>query len=241
MTANEDRMARAGEFVLGLMDAETRRQAEIDLESDLVFREAVRLLSERLQALDNTVSPSAIPKHLWDNIEAATSDIEQQPRDIKRSGTSNVMPFPTGRSVYPRVLTLAASLMFAFATGYASRWVTAPEPEPVVFVVLQTPTNEPGAVFEAFADNSVRIIPLEEFAVPDGKIMQVWTLYDKAVGPVSLGTLPKAEIVKLEAAAFPTPAENQLYEITLEPAPGSPTGKPTGPILVKGFATKGAE
>lgn len=31
-------------------------------------------------------------------------------------------------------------------------------------------------------------------------------------------------------------AAGQLYEITLEPSGGSPTGRPTGPIQVKGFA-----
>ena len=68
----------------------------------------------------------------------------------------------------------------------------------------------------------------------------VWTLYDPAVGPVSLGTLPEAKVATLGGQAFPVPVAEQLYEITLEPAPGSPTGKPPGPILVKGFAKRPA-
>lgn len=113
-------------------------------------------------------------------------------------------------------------------------------PEPVVLVVLQTPDNTTGAVFEAFADNSVKIIPLADFEVPQDKIMQVWTLYDASVGPVSLGTLSSAEVTTLKGQKLPVPAADQLYEITLEPRPGSPTGKPTGPILVKGFAKRPA-
>ena len=66
--------------------------------------------------------------------------------------------------------------------------------------------------------------------------MQVWTLYDKAVGPVSLGTLTESKVVRLGSSDLPRPSANQLYEITLEPAPGSPPGKPTGPILIKGYA-----
>jgi anti-sigma-K factor RskA len=32
------------------------------------------------------------------------------------------------------------------------------------------------------------------------------------------------------------PKQDQLYELTLEQAGGSSTGRPTGPILAKGFA-----
>ena len=134
-------------------------------------------------------------------------------------------------------MAIAASLLVGVATGYLGGWLTISEPAPVVVVVLDTPENVPGAVFEAFSDNSVRIVPLKDFVVPEGKIMQVWTLYDKSVGPVSLGTMTSSDITKLGAKPFQAPGPEQLYEITLEPFPGSPTGKPTGPILVKGFAT----
>ena len=33
---------------------------------------------------------------------------------------------------------------------------------------------------------------------------------------------------------LPPPGTDQLFEITLEPATGSPTGRPTGPVLFKG-------
>ena len=35
---------------------------------------------------------------------------------------------------------------------------------------------------------------------------------------------------------LPQPAAGQLYEITLEPAGGSPTGLPTGPVVGVGNA-----
>jgi anti-sigma-K factor RskA len=34
---------------------------------------------------------------------------------------------------------------------------------------------------------------------------------------------------------LPGPGPDQLFEITLEPRTGSPTGRPTGPILYKGL------
>jgi hypothetical protein len=50
--------------------------------------------------------------------------------------------------------------------------------------------------------------------------------------------LPRGEVarrmVSLRLEGLPAPGPNQLFEITLEPATGSPTGRPTGPILMKG-------
>jgi anti-sigma-K factor RskA len=51
-----------------------------------------------------------------------------------------------------------------------------------------------------------------------------------------MGLLETVRATLLEGPTLPAPRANQLYEITLEPAGGSPTGRPTGPIIGKGFA-----
>jgi len=40
--------------------------------------------------------------------------------------------------------------------------------------------------------------------------------------------------LQLDLEALPDTVADQLFEITLEPATGSPTGRPTGPVLFKG-------
>jgi anti-sigma-K factor RskA len=42
--------------------------------------------------------------------------------------------------------------------------------------------------------------------------------------------------VQVPLDALPALRPNQLFELTLEPATGSPTGKPTGPIQFIGRA-----
>lgn len=239
MSMDDDRRARAGDYVLGLMDEAERSQTERDMESDPALRQAVESLASRMHRLDADVAPDPVPAGLWDRISALIDTQDQLPAvppdpsvvslDAKRRQPWSRQP----RSLWGAA-AMAASLALAVGIGYFAGVSTTQQP--VVVVVLQTPANETGAVFEAYADNSVRIVPFEDFEVPDGKIMQVWTLYDKAVGPVSLGTLSEAKVAHLKGEAFPVPVAGQLYEITLEPSPGSPTGKPTGPILVKGFA-----
>ena len=110
------------------------------------------------------------------------------------------------------------------------------QPEPRVVAVLLDNAGEPQAIVEDFGNASARVTPLVDFTVPDGRTMQVWTLPSKELGPVSLGLLPRSQEAVLDGPVLPQPQEAQLYEITIEQAGGSPTGRPTGPILVKGFA-----
>ncbi|WP_027165271.1 hypothetical protein [Mesorhizobium sp. WSM3224] len=52
MSSESDRVARAGDYVFGLMNDRERARAERDLEIDPAFRDTVLRLAERLRALD---------------------------------------------------------------------------------------------------------------------------------------------------------------------------------------------
>lgn len=243
MSAEDDRMARAGDYVLGLLDETERLRAEADMATDAGFRAAVDLLAARMAALDDTAGRDPVPEGMWAAVEArlgeAGVDAAAAASSAGRSPSSApVVGLAARRRQRPawRPTLMAASIAAALGIGYLAGTTLSPRPQPVVVVVLDTPDAVPGAIFEAFADDTVRIVPLQDFPVPEGRTLQVWTLYDPAVGPVSLGTLPRATPAVLRGPDQPLPKADQLYEITLEPAPGSPTGKPTGPILVKGFA-----
>lgn len=241
MTPDEDMNARAWDYVLGLLAEDERRRCERDIESDGALRDAVSAAAAHLHKLDLTAGAEAVPPQLWHTISRRIADL---PQTAEQEVPARVVPIdarrPAPRSFGGwRGMAMAASLAAACAIGYVGAIATRQAPQPVVVVVLDRPDNVPGAVFEAYADDSVRIVPLEDFVVPEGQTMQVWTLYDDAVGPVSLGTIGRsATQTTLQGPHLPLPKADQLYEITLEPEPGSPTGKPTGPILVKGFAKK---
>lgn len=238
MTADDtERLEKAGDYVLGLLSEAERLGVERDMLGDPLLRAAVDRLSSQLHVLDD-MPADAVQPALWDRIAAQIETAGQEPATT----SADVVRLSERQAARPpvwRPLAMAASVVLALGLGYLAGSMSS-EPGPVVVVVLDKPDSEPGAIFEAYADNRVRIVPLEDFVVPEGQIMQVWTLYDQAVGPVSLGTLPRAESAVVKGEGLPVPTAEQLYEITLEPAPGSPTGKPTGPILVKGFAKRPA-
>ncbi|MDO9415246.1 anti-sigma factor [Pararhizobium sp.] len=221
----------ADEYALGLLDASEVREAEDLLHSSPAFRAAMAQSRDRFLELDLLAHPVPVSESLWDRIDERLG--EQQP-------TPELAPKPlpvandnaVNRWRLPALSGLAASMLLAVGLG----WSLMVQPEPQVIAVLLNDAGEPLVLVEDYGDTSARITPLSDFDVPAGRTMQVWTLPNKELGPVSLGLLEASHTVTLDGPVLPQPHDEQLYEITLEQAGGSPTGRPTGPILVKGFA-----
>jgi anti-sigma-K factor RskA len=225
----QDQMAQAGHYVLGLLEGAELAAFEAEMARDAELRAAVDRLQGSFRVLDDTVKPEVASAGLWSAIE----------KQLDEPAAANVTPLPL-RAARPPIahwMSMAAGVVVALGLGYFAGNLGSRPPQPVVVAVLINQTDAaPGAIVEAFADDSVRLVPLEDFVVGDNQVLQVWTLPDPETGPVSLGTFTDPHTIWLTGPQLPIPKEGQLYEITLEPAPGSPTGKPTGPILVKGFA-----
>ena len=108
--------------------------------------------------------------------------------------------------------------------------------EPQVIAILMNDRGEPVVMIEDFGNDTAKVTPLSDVSVAADQSLQLWTLPSKDTGPVSLGVLDGWRTATVDGPDLPGPLEEQLYEITVEPLGGSPTGKPTGPILGKGFA-----
>jgi len=225
----EDQMSRAGQYVLGLLEDADRNAFEAEMVQDANLRATVDRLQANFLSLDDTASAEPASPALWDRINQSLDQSPAQPIPLR--------PAPRRTAFAPNWLAMAASVVVALGVGFLAGNLGTGQPQPIMVAVLINETDAtPGAIVEAFADDSVRLVPLEQFAVPAGQILQVWTLPDPATGPVSLGTFSDPKSIHLSGPNLPPPHAGQLYEITLEPAPGSPTGRPTGPILVKGYA-----
>jgi len=80
-----DRIARAGDYVLGLMNDAERERAERDLEIDPAFRDAVLQLAERMHMFDRAEKPGGLPANHW---ELVTQRIAELPQ-MRTSGVGN--------------------------------------------------------------------------------------------------------------------------------------------------------
>lgn len=226
----QDDLERVGEYVLGLLEGADREAFERQLAQSEELAAAVAKLRGRMHALDDTATTLPANPALWARIEAQLGDRPSTPIETR-------VARPANNNRWMQWTGIAASMLVSLGLGYLAGTATVTQRQPVMVAVLVSEdAMQPGAIVEAFADDSVRLVPLDRFEVPEGRVLEVWTLPDPATGPVSLGTLNNPQTINLTGPDLPPPMSGQLYEITLEPTGGSPTGRPTGPILVKGFA-----
>ncbi|TIS61653.1 MAG: hypothetical protein E5W93_06995 [Mesorhizobium sp.] len=77
MASEGDRIARAGDYVFGLMDERERARAERDLEIDPAFRDAVLRLAERMRALDPVGPSNALSDERWQLVQRRLGQLPQ--------------------------------------------------------------------------------------------------------------------------------------------------------------------
>ena len=226
----------AAAYVLGTLSAERRQAVQARIPHDAALRTAIdgwegRLLP--LTALVDAVEPSP---NLWMRIETAIA-AQERPR-------ASAVPRPSAWQTWWSSLGFWRAVA---ATGFVAASVVALVPStglfapaaPQYMVVLVAPNETaPGWVVQTHGKDALRLVPLGTTAVPDQQSLQFWTKADGWNAPVSLGLVQPGQPLEVKLDQLPPLVPNQLFEITLEPYNGSPTGRPTGPILYIGRAVK---
>lgn len=243
MTDRPDDDGLAADYVLGHLEDGTREAVERRASSDPAFAHRVAQWRARLADFDTTAEESPCPADLWSRIErdVATSPAEQA--RVRVDAPVGVLSRFWSNLAALRVTALgsaAAALALAVVAGAALQHARdeAVRKPVYVAVLVDDATRQAGAVVNTFANGSAVMIPLTDIAVPEGRVLEIWTLWDRAVGPRSIGLIDRARSVRLQLDNLPPTGADQLFEITLEPAGGSPIGRPTGPILYKGTTTR---
>ncbi|MCW5694042.1 MAG: anti-sigma factor [Pseudolabrys sp.] len=226
---NDDSRALAADFVLGVLDAADRAKAEALMASDASFAAEIERWRERLADLDASATPLPPDQAVWSRIESAIAAPPPASRPARPALWHSLRAW---RAI--GLIASAASLLFAVAFGVALREA---QRTPALIAVL-VDGNRTGAVVQVFNDGRAVLLPLTDIAVPADRALQVWTLPSRERGPVSVGLMDQARTLPLTLKDLPAPRSDQLFEITLEPKGGSPTGRPTGPILFKGLASR---
>lgn len=226
----------AADFALGLAEGAELERAERLLATDADFAAAVAGLRQRLSPLDDTAMEIAPPTDMLARIGQAI-DSAPSPRTAIPASSEKLWSGLWQSLTFWRNVAIGAAASLLVVTGLA-RFGDAPPTQPVYVAVLQNDAGQSTAVVNAFADGTVMLVPIQSIAVPQGRIIEVWTLQNRTQGPVSIGRMDQARTLKLDLKSLPKAGVGHLFELTLEPAGGSPTGKPTGPILAKGLAAQ---
>jgi len=242
----EDRDRLAAEHVMGLLEGDERREAERLLASDRAFQSAVAAWQARFAELDETATPVAAGDALWRRIEsglAAASAAEAPPLQAA-DPTPVVVPDPRNafRALWRNLaFWRAAGLAGAFATialavglgVLADRSAR----NPVMVAVLLTEANQPAGVINTYRNGQAELVPFETMQVPPGRAFEVWAIPGPNQNPISVGVVTEPRSLRLNLERVPNLAPNHVFAISVEPPQGSPTGLPTGPVLMKGTAT----
>jgi anti-sigma-K factor RskA len=229
----------AGEYVLGTLDAEQREIVERQLAEDSQLQDAVLAWEARLLPYTAMAEPAAPSASLWPRIERSLDNEETRARITQNPASRESFWHGLWRN-----LTLWRGVSFAsivVAIGLAITLAASPNsaPSPRYMVVLMTPQHtQAGWVIQASSSQQISLIPVGTFEVPPGKALEFWTKADDWSGPVSLGLVQPGQTQQLSLKDLPPLQDNQLFELTLEDASGSPLNRPTGPIQFIGRAVE---
>ena len=240
--ADQAQQALAGEYVLGTLSRAERQAVEALLPSNRALRDAVDGWQQRFLPLVSLVEPLQPPAHLWQRIERSLGETPVAAR-AQAAPARAARKLPWWRDLESLALWRGLTAGgFALATLLAAMLVlrtAAPLPQTRYMVVLVAPQDRaPGWVMQTSSEHKIELIPLGAMEIPADKALELWTKADNWNAPISLGLVKPGERVQVSLDKIPGVQANQLFELTLEPPTGSPTGRPTGPIHFIGRSVK---
>ncbi len=168
--------------------------------------------------------------------DAAIGAIAQRwPARVWRAIESRLRPSrPQGVSPWRALGLVSAGLASVLLAAFL--WIAATPPgEPLFVAVLTAPDAAPRMIVSMHAPGVLRARMVKPWRVGADKGLELWAL-PKDGAPRSLGMIANAAAetqIRIAASDARILAANALA-ISLEPAGGSPTGQPTGPVLCSG-------
>lgn len=237
----EERDALAAEFVLGTLAEPDRAAVAAALAQDTALRAAVYAWQDLLLPMSARSAPAEPAPQSWQRIELAINNVAARAAAGPADAPAQ-RPRPAKAPWWQRLAWLqglsAGAVAVSLMLGVLLlQRLSAPDAADAVryVAVLQSPADQSNGWLVELRADRLRLVPTADTgAVPTGRALQFWTKLPGAAGPVSLGLVQAGQTVELPLSQLPGAGPQQLFEITLEPAGGSPLGRPSGPILYVG-------
>lgn len=227
MTARDEIDDLAGEYVLGTLDAAERTVLSARRLHDPELDAAIREWERRLAPLDDATQPVQPPPELFAKVE----------RRIASDGAGSVTELAAVRRQLRRwrgigvaASALAAALLVVIGLRDA---VWAPKPQTYVAVFAKDDVLPAFYMTFDLARRELTIRPVDAQRQP-GKTYQLWIASDQLGStPQSLGLMDDAlaPTTKILSQYDQGLLQRATFGVSLEPAGGSPTGRPTSPAL----------
>jgi len=216
----------AAEYALGTLPRRPRARLARAARTESVVADVIREWESRLASLASALPGVNPPPRVWTRIS-------------ERLGLAPVTPPATtgwwDRAAFWRGLAALATVA-ALALGVTLLSPRTAPTDQTLVAVLAGPDGKPALIASADRREAFLLVKaVGAAAVEPGRALELWMLPDGRE-PRSLGVLTSAPVVRVPLAA---PSGTALADIpalavSLEPAGGSPTGAPTGPVLYSG-------
>lgn len=212
----------AAEYALGTLRGPARRRFERLLPAHPALADALRRWEQRLLSLATPVAPVEPPPQLWQAIQR------------------RLFGEPTPAPRWWQGLTLWRSLSGATAAMALAMLVMVSQPTPVqapLVIVMQSTAEGVGMLKTGFvasvtADGKALVLkPIGEVQLDAGRALELWAV-PAAGAPRSLGLVAGNQATTVIRANLLL--DTSAFALSLEPSGGSPSGKPTGPIVSVG-------
>jgi anti-sigma-K factor RskA len=212
----------AAEYVVGTMPRLARQRLERLIAEDAGMAQLVARWTERFAPIDEATQEAEAPTRVWRDIERRLPIAP--PPEPERTGWFRSLAIWRGIAAAASAAAAAAILYLALSPSLA--------PPTVVAILNDDSGNASWVLLGAARRTEVSIDAIRPIADDPARSLELWGI---AGGPPrSLGLLPRKPGEKLILQASLLPPPGGVLAISSEPANGSPTGAPTGPVLFKG-------
>lgn len=251
----------AAEYALGTLRGAARRRFERLMAGDPALRSLVAEWETKLNPLAEGVPPVEPPPEIWTRIAArleaagtaapAQREAERPPvsRPARRQRTlydilfgRPATPVPTVATAglwyciqFWRLVGLGGALTAAALAVYLALGPARPPFQPSHVALLAGEDARPMLVAQLdAATGRLELTPVRLPAAAPDLVLELWLVPPGGAAPRSLGLVQAGLTVRDLPTGDVTALLQGALAVSLEPAGGSPTGAPTGPIVYLG-------
>ncbi len=223
---------RYAEYVLGVLDADTRAAVAHEVETSSEAAVAVALWQRRLTPLAETMGEAMPGPYVWARIHDALQ-LDAPARVAPRNGLWNNLPLWHWLGIGATAVAVALMVVVSLP-----RPVPIPTVAAVAYMAATIQQDNGSTGWTATMDPQharMVVVPATPVVFVQGRAPELW-LIPAGEKPISVGmiALDQPTTLALDPALVARLGPTAALAVSVEPVGGSPTGQPTGPVIAKG-------
>ena len=229
--------AIVAEFVLGTLTGEERDAFEERLATSSSLQASVAEWENRLSGMYDLVPESEPPPALWSRIDDTLGDAAAQAPEVQDDGLIDALTRGIRMWRWTAAVAAAATVVLAAYIGADFIRPNGAATQLPAFAILQ-PERPTSSWFVRVMEGGrhALISPISAPARAGGRDFELWAITGPNTAPLSLGVIQerRTTVLEIPASLRGRVTGGVTLAISVEPAGGSPTGAPTGPVVFTG-------